>query len=258
MIDLLIDFGNFQRIDIHSLLKIPSKLLRRFVLDMKILIIEDEKPLMDNMLAYLSRGDMVCEAASSFAVASDKLVSFQYDIVVLDIMLPDGNGLNLIRLVKETQQEAGILIISAKNALDDRITGLELGADDYLTKPFHLPELNARLKAIYRRRKFQGYKEIHFCEISINPDTHDAAVHDQSLVLTLKEYELLVFFVANKNRVLTKQTIAEHLWGDSVDMQDSFDFVYQHVKNLRKKITAAGGEDYIKTIYGLGYKLSER
>lgn len=224
---------------------------------MKVLFVEDEKALMDNMLAYLSRGDMVCEAAAGFQEAQEKLLSFSYDIVVLDIMLPDGNGLNLLRLMKDSQPEAGVLIISAKNALDDRILGLELGADDYLTKPFHLPELNARLRAIYRRRKFQGHKAVQFQEISVNTDTFEATVHGTALVLTLKEYELLVFFIANKNRVLTKQTIAEHLWGDQIDLQDSFDFVYQHIKNLRKKITSAGGEDYIKTIYGLGYKLSE-
>lgn len=223
---------------------------------MKLLLVEDEKALLDNMLAYLNRGDIVCEAAATFREAQDKLLSFAYDIVVLDIMLPDGNGLQLLRLLKDAQPEAGVLIVSAKNALDDRVQGLELGADDYLTKPFHLPELNARLKAIYRRRKFQGHKAVQFNEISINTDTHDATVHDTTLTLTLKEYELLLFFIANKNRVLTKQTIAEHLWGDHVDLQDSFDFVYQHIKNLRKKITAAGGEDYIKTIYGLGYKMN--
>ncbi|GJM35706.1 MAG: DNA-binding response regulator [Saprospiraceae bacterium] len=224
---------------------------------MKILIVEDERALLENMLSYLGGGDIVCEAASNFAEAEDKLTSYSYDIVVLDIMLPDGNGLDLLRLLKQCQPEAGVLIISAKNALDDRVMGLELGADDYLTKPFHLPELNARLKAIFRRRKFQGHTAIHFKEIVVNSDTHEASVHDVPLTLTLKEHELLVFFIANKNRVLTKQTIAEHLWGDSIDLQDSFDFVYQHIKNLRKKITGAGGEDYIKTIYGLGYKMSE-
>ena len=236
--------------------KFPSKSQTTFASVMKLLIVEDEQALLDNMLSYLSRGDVVCEFAATFREAQDKLVSFSYDIVVLDIMLPDGNGLNLLRLMKECQPEAGVLIISAKNALDDRIAGLELGADDYLTKPFHLPELNARLKAIFRRRKFQGHKEVQFNEIIVNTDTHDATVHDSPLTLTLKEYELLVFFIANKNRALTKQSIAEHLWGDHVDLQDSFDFVYQHIKNLRKKITAAGGEDYIKTIYGLGYKWS--
>jgi DNA-binding response OmpR family regulator len=224
---------------------------------MKILIVEDEAELLNNVLAYLDQGDIVCEAATTFAEAEDKMITFPYDIVVLDIMLPDGNGLQLLRLLKKCQPEAGVLIVSAKNALDDRLEGLELGADDYLTKPFHLSELNARLRAIYRRRKFQGYKEVQFNEITINTDTHDVLVRDNPLILTLKEYELLIFFIGNKNRVLPKQTIAEHLWGDHVDLLDSFDYVYQHIKNLRKKITAVGGDDYIKTIYGLGYKWSK-
>lgn len=224
---------------------------------MKILIVEDEAELLGNILAYLDQGDIVCESAPTYSAAEDKILSFPYDIVVLDIMLPDGNGIELLREIKKHQPETGVLIISAKNALDDRLEGLELGADDYLTKPFHLSELNARLRAIYRRRKFQGYKEVQFHEISVNTDTHDVMVHDNPLILTLKEYELLIFFIANKNRVLPKQTIAEHLWGDHVDLQDSFDYVYQHIKNLRKKITAAGGDDYIRTIYGLGYKWSK-
>jgi len=141
--------------------------------------------------------------------------------------------------------------------LDDRVQGLELGADDYLTKPFHLSELNARLKAIYRRRKFQGFTEIKFNEISVDTNNHEVNIEGKQLELTVKEYELLLFFISNKNRVLTKQTIAEHLWGDNVDFLDSFDFVYQHIKNLRKKITAGGGQDYIKTIYGLGYKFHQ-
>lgn len=240
-----------------ALLQIFFKFLSYFCGTMKLLIVEDEQELANNMQAYLSRGDVICEVAYSFAEAQDKLVSFVYDIVLLDIMLPDGNGLNVLRLLKKIQPETGVLIISAKNALDDKVEGLELGADDYLTKPFHLPELNARLNAIFRRRKFQGRKAIEFQNIKINTDTHDVWVQEVPITLTLKEYELLLFFVTNKNRVLTKQTIAEHLWGDNVDFMDSFDFVYQHIKNLRKKITAAGGVDCIKTIYGLGYKLSE-
>jgi DNA-binding response OmpR family regulator len=220
----------------------------------KLLIVEDEKELVDNIRAYLSRGDVICESAMSFAEAQDKLLSFAYDIVLLDLMLPDGDGLNVLRLLKRLRPETGVLIISAKNALDDKIKGLELGADDYLTKPFHLPELNARLNAIFRRRKFQGHTFVEFHDITINTDTHDVFVKENPVALTLKEFELLLFFITNKNRVLTKQTIAEHLWGDNVDALDSFDFVYQHIKNLRKKITQEGGEDYIKTIYGLGYK----
>ncbi|MCA9891330.1 MAG: response regulator transcription factor, partial [Anaerolineae bacterium] len=173
----------------------------------------------------LTRKKTKCETAYSFQEAEDRLLSFEYDIVLLDIMLPDGNGLNILKVLKQIRPETGVLIISAKNALDDKVNGLELGADDYLTKPFHLPELNARLNAIYRRRKFQGQKTIEFQDIVINPETHDVTVCDKPLVLTLKEYELLLFFVTNKNRVLTKQSIAEHLWGDNVDFLDSFDFV---------------------------------
>ena len=224
---------------------------------MKLLLIEDELALADNIQTYLSTGEIICEVASSYEIAVDKLSNYKYDLIVLDIMLPDGNGLDIVRLLKKEQSESGILIISAKNSIDDRVDGLELGADDYLTKPFHLSELNARIKAIYRRRKFQGKKLLTLHEISVDTDNFEVLINNQPLELTVKEYELLLFFIANKNRVLTKSNIAEHLWGDNVDFLDSFDFVYQHIKNLRKKITAAGGTDYIKTIYGLGYKLIE-
>lgn len=223
---------------------------------MKILLIEDEPDLLESLCAYLGKGGLLCEKSSSVREALEKLSNFKYDIVLLDIMLPDGNGLDVLDFIKQKDPETGVLIISAKNALDDKISGLELGADDYLTKPFHLPELNARLKAIYRRRKFSGQKEIEFEKIRINTETMETRVEEELVMLTLKEYELLLFFIANKKRVLTKQSIAEHLWGDNVDFLDSFDFVYQHIKNLRKKLTAAGTPDYIKTIYGMGYKFT--
>jgi len=225
---------------------------------MKVLVVEDEKELRSNIEAYLSNGEMVCETASDHREAQNKIISFIYDVVVLDIMLPDGSGLDLLTMIKEEQPETGILIISAKNALDDRLEGLNLGADDYLTKPFHLSELNARLRAIYRRRKMQGKSMLEFGDIKINIDNHEVFVNDTPIALTVKEHELLVFFIINKNRVLNKQVIAEHLWGDNVDYLDSFDFVYQHIKNLRKKIVEAGGENYIQTIYGLGYKFSKQ
>ena len=224
---------------------------------MKILIVEDEKALADNLNAYLTRGGLRCEVAAQYQAAVDKLSYNEYDIVLLDIMLPDGNGLDLLRMLTKEHPEIGVLITSAKNSLDDKITGLELGADDYLGKPFHLPELSARIKAIYRRRKFQGQTEVTFNEIHVNTETMEAWAGEELLLLTGKEYELLLFFIANKKRVLTKQSIAEHLWGDNVDFLDSFDFVYQHIKNLRKKITAAGGNDYIQTIYGMGYKFTD-
>lgn len=223
---------------------------------MKLLIIEDEKELAENIRSYLSNEEIICELANSYQEAEEKLLNFPYDIVLLDLMLPDGNGLDILELIKQKNAGIGVLIISAKNALDDRIKGLDRGADDYLTKPFHLSELNSRMKAIFRRRKFDGRTYLTFEEIKIDTANHEVEINDKLIEFTVKEYELLLFFVTNKNRVLTKQTIAEHLWGDNVDFLDSYDFVYQHIKNMRKKIINAGGKDYLKTIYGLGYKFS--
>lgn len=218
------------------------------------LIIEDNRELAENIHGFLVREGYVCELCYNQADARKKLSFFQYDCIILDIMLPDGNGLSLLTFIKAEKIQSSILIISAKNSLDDKVTGLELGADDYLTKPFHLPELHARLKAIYRRKNLKGDSSVSFEEISVNTDTMEARVNDQLLELTKKEFDLLLYFLVNKNRVLTRQSIAEHLWGDYTDNLSNFDFVYQHVKNLRKKITAANGKDYIGTVYGLGYK----
>jgi DNA-binding response OmpR family regulator len=176
--------------------------------------------------------------------------------VLLDIMLPDGNGLGILSFMRTERIQSSILILSAKNSLDDKVIGLEEGADDYLTKPFHLPELHARLRAIYRRKKLNGSNIIAFNEISLNIDTLEARVNDILLDMTRKEFDLLLYFIVNKNRVLSRQSIAAHLWGDYTDNLANFDFVYQHVKNIRKKISAANGTDYIGTVYGLGYKFN--
>ena len=221
---------------------------------MKVLIVEDNRELAETMQGFLVREGYVCEVCYNHEDAQRKLTAFQYDSIILDIMLPDGSGLNLLQFIKTTKIPSSILIVSAKNSLDDKITGLELGADDYLTKPFHLTELHARLKAVYRRKSLKGDSLVSFQEISVNTDTMVARVHDQVLELTKKEFDLLLYFLVNKNRVLTRQSIAEHLWGDYTDNLSNFDFVYQHVKNLRKKITAANGKDYIGTVYGMGYK----
>lgn len=223
---------------------------------MKVLIIEDNDELAQNITDYLAREGYVCELASNYSSAIDKLSGFQYDCIVLDILLPDGNGLEILKHIKAIKINSGVLIISAKNSLDDKINGLELGADDYLIKPFHLPELNARLKAIYRRKYLEGDHEIIFNEIQINTSSMEVRIGEHLLDLTPKEYALLLYFLTNQNRVLTRQTIAEHLWGDYTDNLLNFDFVYQHVKNLRKKIIAAEGKDYIETVYGLGYKFN--
>ncbi len=221
---------------------------------MKLLIVEDNIELSKNVQTYLAKEGSICETAFTYDQAIDKIISFQYDIIILDLMLPDGNGLDVLKALKDESSEAGVLIASAKNSLEDKLEGLNLGADDYITKPYHLSELNARIKAIYRRKNFNSNKLIEFNEIKIDTDAFEVFVLKKQIELTKKEYELLIYFISNQNRVVTKQSIAEHLWGDQVDYYDSFDFVYQHIKNLRKKIIGGGGGDYINTIYGMGYK----
>ncbi len=225
---------------------------------MKILIVEDEIDLLITLSNYLVKENYICELADNFQKADEKLSIYDYDIILLDIMLPDGNGLDLLKTIKKYQIKAGVIILSAKNSLDDKINGLDLGADDYLTKPFQLSEMNARIKAVLRRRHFDGSNMLTFQEISIDTVGKSVTVHGKELILTAKEYDLLLFFLINKNRVLTKEVIAEHLWADNIDMADNFDFIYTHLNNIRKKIKHAGGNDYIKTIYGMGYKFSER
>ena len=225
---------------------------------MKILLIEDEKELSGSITEYLQNENYLCEAVLTFEDAIEKINLYQYDCIIVDINLPDGNGLNVIRALKENKSETGIIIISAKNSLDDKVTGLEIGADDYLTKPFHLPELNARIKSIIRRRSFGGVNEILFNDLRVLPEQMEVFVQEQALTLTKKEYDLLIFFLSNKDRILTREAIAEHLWGDEMDTADSFDFIYTHIKNLRKKIMEKGGEDYIRTIYGMGYKFTDQ
>lgn len=224
---------------------------------MKILIVEDEKVLADSIADFLAKEGYLCEKALTYSKASEKINLYVYDCILVDITLPDGNGLKIIEELKKLKSTAGIIIVSAKNAIDDRITGLDIGADDYLTKPFHLSELNARVKSIIRRRQFNGNNEIVFNEIKINPDSKTVLVHNKPVNLTRKEYDLLLFFISNKNRVLPKEAIAEHLWGDNMDIADSFDFIYTHMKNLRKKIVELGAKDYIQTIYGMGYKFDQ-
>lgn len=221
------------------------------------MIVEDELELLNSTCGYLQKEDFICEPAPNFFEAEDKLITYQYDVVILDINLPDGNGLELLKLIKEKSPETGVLIVSAKNSLDDRLKGLDLGADDYITKPFHLAELNSRINSLLRRRKFMGSTNIIFNEIEIDPDAKSAIVNGSLLDLTKKEYFLLLYFITNKGRVLTKEAIAEHLWGDNIDMVDNFDFIYTHMRNLRKKLKKSGATDYLQTIYGLGYKFGE-
>lgn len=224
---------------------------------MKILVVEDNLELLYDIRDFLEQEGNVCEIAPDFQTAYMKLGIFPYDILVVDLALPDGNGLDLIREVKKENIDAGIIIISAKNAVGDRIHGLDIGADDYLTKPLYLSELNARIKALYRRKAYRGSQSVVFQEIEIKPDKHEVYVHGQRLNLTKKEFDILHFFITNKNRLLTKEAIAEHLWGDHIEMVDSFTFIYTHLANLRKKIAEMGGKDYIKSIYSVGYKFTD-
>lgn len=221
---------------------------------MKLLIIEDNEDLLENIQTYLKREGYICESARDYQQAFDKVMSYTYDVVLIDIMIPGGSGLQVLRELKSVNPQTGTIIISAKNALDDKIEGLELGADDYMTKPFQLPELHARIKAVNRRQQHDGQNIINVNEISINTKTMEVTVKDELVDLTPKEYELLLYFSSNKNHVLSKQTIAEHLWGDYVDHLKNLDFVYQHIKNLRKKLQEAGANDYIESVYGIGYK----
>ena len=208
------------------------------------------------MAEYLQQTGCICEMAQNFKTAIEKISMYEYDSIIVDIGLPDGDGLKVIEALKQDKAETGVIIVSAKNSLDDKLKGLNIGADDYITKPFHLSELSARIKSVIRRRAFQGRNDIIFNELRIVPDEMVVFVNEQHVSLTRTEHQLLLYFISNPNKVLTKESIAEHLWGDHADMADSFDFIYSHIKNLRKKIMEKGGSDYVKSVYGVGYKLN--
>jgi DNA-binding response OmpR family regulator len=224
---------------------------------MKILVVEDEQGLLESILAYFTGEGNVCESASDFIQASEKIALYNYDCILLDLGLPGGEGLELLAKLKELRKRDGVLIISARHSLDDRLAGLDLGADDYLVKPFHLSELKARVSAIVRRKNFNGDNVIVFNEIKVDVLAMNVYVTDKQVVLTKKEFDLLVYFLSNKNKVVTKNAMAEHLWGDEMDLSDDFDFIYTHVKNLKKKLTEAGGHDYLRSVYGIGYKFGD-
>lgn len=221
---------------------------------MKILIIEDETELAKSIAEYLAQENYLCEFASTFSEAMEKIETFEYDCIILDIMLPRGSGLQILEALKNQNKQDGVIIVSAKNALEDKIKGLQLGADDYLTKPFHLSELMARIYSIIRRKQFGNSNIIKQNELEIDPLAKTVSINSKNINLTKKEFDLLLFFVGNKNRVISKSTLAEHISGDFADMLDNHDFVYAHVKNLKKKLTEAGCNPYLKTMYGTGYK----
>ncbi len=221
---------------------------------LKVLIIEDETELALNISDYLKAQGYVCELAGTKAQALEKIDSFQYDCILLDLMLPGGSGLDVLEALKKQDKDDGVIIISAKNAVEDKIRGLKIGADDYLAKPFHLSELAARIFALLRRKQFNSANLLIQNELHIDLLAKTLTIHQKPVSLTKKEFALLLMFVGNKNRVISKSALAEHLSGDMADMFDNLDFVYAHIKNLKKKLTEAGCGQYLKTIYGTGYK----
>ena len=222
---------------------------------MKILIIEDEYALLKTIEEFLLAEKYLVEKATDYRSAMDKVMIYNYDCILLDISLPGGSGLQLLREMKKDDKTGNIIIISAKNSLDDKIAGLDLGADDYLTKPFHLTELHARIKAVVRRKQQDGKQIAALGNTSVDFVRRQVYVDNNLLKLNRKEFDMLVFFVNNKNRLITKDVLAEHVWGDNMDMADNFDFVYSQVKNLRKKLKTANSDIVIENVYGIGYKL---
>ncbi len=221
---------------------------------MKLLIIEDEHQLSDSIVSYLNREDYLCEQAFTFNEAMIRVGVYDYDCILLDLMLPGGNGLDILRRIKQQKPQTGVIIVSAKDSLDDKVAGLKIGADDYIAKPFHLPELSMRIFALLRRKNFHATNTLQSGKIKINLLDKEAIVGNTVLDLTKSEYELLLFLVENHHRVISKSAIAEHLSGDMADMLDDFNFVYAHIKNLKSKLADVGITDCIKTYYGTGYK----
>lgn len=224
---------------------------------MKILIIEDDPSLREIIRTTLEKERYIIEEAPDFQTAEEKVTDYSYDCILLDIMLPGGSGLDLLQIWKKQHKKENIIIISAKDSLEDKVLGLDLGADDYLPKPFHLVELIARIKSVIRRNQQQNnFQYIEYGNIRIDPDNYHVYVAEQSIELKRKEYDILYYFILRPERVINKMTLAESVWGDHIDQVDNFDFIYAQIKNLRKKLIDAGSTAEIKAIYGFGYKMT--
>ncbi len=225
---------------------------------MKILVIEDEADLLEVITTSLTKEKYVVESAADYISALDKISVYDYDCILLDIMLPGGSGLKLLEQLKKSDKDSNVIIISAKDSLDDKIIGLNLGADDYLAKPFHIAELNARIKAVLRRKSFDGKNTLSLSNITLDVDERTLTIDNQLVTLNRKEFDMLYYFMLNKNRLVSKTALAEHVWGDNIDQADSFDFIYYQIKNLRKKLRDADAGIEIEAVYGIGYRLLEK
>jgi len=223
---------------------------------MKILIVEDEPEMQGLIKQFLEDENYTIETAGDFETGLDKIVSYDYECILLDIMLPGGNGLELLYELKKLKKTDSVIIISAKDSIDDKVKGLGLGADDYLTKPFHLAELNARIKSVIRRKKMDGRPVLEMENLKVDVDERLALVNNQPLELNRKELDILIFLLMNKNRITRKAAIAENIWGDYIDQANDFDFIYSQIKNLRKKLRNQDARVEINTVYGMGYKLT--
>ncbi len=223
---------------------------------MKILVIEDEQQMRENIVQSLQQEMYTVEEAATYDAALEKLMIYGYDCILLDIGLPGGSGLHLLEQLKKEGREGSVIIVSAKNSLEDKVTGLNLGADDYLAKPFHLAELHARVRSVIRRNTLNGSQQITINNLQIDPVERTATVEGQPMVFNRKEFDVLLYLAVNKNRLVNKHALAEHVWGDKIDEANSFDFVYSQIKNLRRKLKEQHADVEISAIYGVGYKLT--
>ncbi|MDD4847864.1 MAG: response regulator transcription factor [Bacteroidales bacterium] len=222
---------------------------------MKILIIEDDPSLREVMQKSLEKERFIVETASDFMIGLDKICLYSYDCILLDIMLPGGNGLQLLEELKKMHKQECVIIISAKDSIEDKVLGLNLGADDYLPKPFHLAELHARVKSVIRRNNHQGELHITLGNVKILPDKNQVFVGEKMLELGRKEFDILNYFITHSNHLINKDTLAEAVWGDNIDQADNYDFIYAQIKNLRKKLKEAHASVEVRAIYGFGYKV---
>jgi len=222
---------------------------------MKLLIVEDEADLVSSLLAFASKEKYDAEVSTTYQDAIERVSLYDYDCILLDINLPDGNGLAILEHLKSVNKTNGVIITSARNSLDDKIKGLNLGADDYLTKPFHLSELNARIQAVIRRKKFDAPHTVSFSNIVIDINNRSVFVDNNPLSLTKKEFDILQHLLANRNRIIPKDSLAEYVWGDHMDHSDTYDFLFAHLKNLKRKLKQQNAQVEVRNVYGVGYQL---